>query len=233
MKAIVLAAGRGERMRPLTDGRPKPLLEAGGQALIDYHLHALAGAGVREVVVNLAWRKEALRAHLGDGGRYGLAVRFSDEGDEALETGGGIHRALPWLGPGPFLVVNGDIWTDYPLGRLRLPAGRLAQLVLVDNPPHHPRGDFSLGPGGILGRDGPRLTYAGLGAYHPDLFARCAPGRFPLAPLIDAAIAAGHAGGEHHRGAWADVGTPARLAELDERLRRGDWAHPAAGRAVK
>ncbi|MCU0975623.1 MAG: nucleotidyltransferase family protein [Steroidobacteraceae bacterium] len=233
MKAIVLAAGRGERMRPLTDDRPKPLLEAGGLALIDWHLHALADAGVREVVVNLAWQGARLREHLGSGERYGLAVTLSDEGPEALETGGGIHRALPWLGPGPFLVVNGDVWTDYPPGRLALPAGSWAHLVLADNPSHHPRGDFSLDPDGRLGRGEPRLTYAGLGAYHPDLFAACSAGKFPLAPLLDAAIVAGKATAEHHRGAWFDVGTPARLAELDGRLRRGELAHPAQGWAVK
>jgi N-acetyl-alpha-D-muramate 1-phosphate uridylyltransferase len=233
VKAIVLAAGRGERMRPLTDDRPKPLLEAGGRALIDWHLHSLADAGVREVVVNLAWQGARLREHIGSGGRYGLAVTFSDEGMEALETGGGIHRALPWLGPGPFLVVNGDVWTDYPLRRLALPEGSWAHLVLVANPDHHPQGDFSLEPGGHLGRGAPRLTYAGLGAYHPDLFASCSPGKFPLAPLLDAAIAAGRATGEHHRGAWFDVGTPARLAELDDRLRRGELTHPAQGWALK
>jgi MurNAc alpha-1-phosphate uridylyltransferase len=233
VKAIVLAAGRGERMRPLTDDRPKPLLEAGGLALIDWHLHALADAGVREVVVNLAWQGARLREHLGSGERYGLAVTLSDEGPEALETGGGIHRALPWLGPGPFLVVNGDVWTDYPPGRLALPAGSWAHLVLADNPSHHPRGDFSLDPDGRLGRGEPRLTYAGLGAYHPDLFAACSAGKFPLAPLLDAAIVAGKATAEHHRGAWFDVGTPARLAELDGRLRRGELAHPAQGWAVK
>jgi MurNAc alpha-1-phosphate uridylyltransferase len=232
VRAIVLAAGRGERMRPLTDDRPKPLLEAGGLALIDWHLHALAGRGVREVVVNLAWQAERLREHVGSGERYGLAVTFSDEGAEALETGGGIHRALRWLGPGPFLVVNGDVWTDYPLGRLALPEGSWAHLVLADNPPHHPRGDFAL-ESGRLTRGEPRLTYAGLGAYDPALFAACTPGKFPLAPLLDAAIAAGRATGEHHRGAWFDVGTPARLAELDGRLRRGELAHPAQGRAVK
>lgn len=233
MKAIVLAAGRGERMRPLTDDRPKPLLEAGGLALIDWHLFALAAAGIREVVVNLAWQGARLREHVGSGERYGLAVTWSDEGAEALETGGGIHRALPWLGPGPFLVVNGDVWTDYPLGRLALPAGALAHLVLVDNPSHHPQGDFSLDAAGRLGRGAPRLTYAGLGAYHPDLFAGCRPGKFPLAPLLDAAIAAGQATGEHHRGAWFDVGTPARLAELDGRLRRRELAHPMLGAGVK
>jgi MurNAc alpha-1-phosphate uridylyltransferase len=233
VKAIVLAAGRGERMRPLTDDRPKPLLEAGGLPLIDWHLHALAGRGVREVVINLAWQGARLREHVGSGARYGLEVRFSDEGPEALETGGGIHRALPWLGPGPFLVVNGDVWTDYPLRRLELPAGSLAHLVLVDNPAHHPRGDFSLDPGGRLGRGEPRLTYAGLGAYDPGLFAACAPGKFPLAPLLDAAIVSGRATGEHHRGAWFDVGTPGRLAELDARLRGGEFDHPARARAVE
>ncbi len=222
----MLAAGRGERMRPLTDDRPKPLLEVGGMALIDWHLHALARAGVREVIVNLAWQGARLREHVGDGARHGLSVVWSDEGAEALETGGGIHKALHFLGPGPFLVVNGDVWTDYPLDRLALPEGSHAHLVMVDNPPHHPRGDFAL-EGGRLTRGEARLTYAGIGAYHPALFVSCTAGKFPLAPLIDAAIAAGRATGEHHRGAWFDVGTPARLAELDARLRRGELPAPA------
>jgi N-acetyl-alpha-D-muramate 1-phosphate uridylyltransferase len=227
MRAIVLAAGRGERMRPLTDDRPKPLLEAGGHALIDYHLHALAAAGVAEVVINLAWQGGRIREQVGDGSRHGLVVRYSDEGETALETGGGIHRALEWLGPGPFLVVNGDIWTDYPLGGLALPPGSQAHLVLVDNPPHHPRGDFGLTTDGRVTRDGTRLTYSGLGAYDPGLFAACTPGRFPLAPLLDAASTAGRLTGEYHGGAWFDVGTPARLAELDVALHSGRLRHPA------
>lgn len=226
MKAIVLAAGRGERMRPLTDATAKPLLRVGGHALIDYHLQALAAAGIRDVVVNLSWQADALREHLGDGRRWGLALRLSEEGPVPLEVGGGIHRALPWLGPGPFLVVNGDIWTDCPLGRLRLPPASLAHLVLVANPGHHPQGDFALGPAGRVGDDGPRRTYAGLGVFTAALFDGCAAGRFPLRPLLERAAQAGRLTGEAHDGRWFDVGTPARLAELDRRLRHGELAHP-------
>ncbi len=230
MRAIVLAAGRGERMRPLTDATAKPLLRAGGHALIDYHLHALALAGIREVVVNLSWQPDALRTHLRDGSRFGLSLSFSDEGPVALEVGGGIHRALPWLGPGPFLVVNGDVWTDCALGALALPAGSLAHLVLVPNPAHHPRGDFAVDAAGRIGGDGFRRTYAGIGLFTPQLFEDCQPGRFPLRPLLDRAAARGALTGEAHDGRWFDVGTPARLAELDGMLARGELAHPAVPR---
>lgn len=227
MKAMVLAAGRGERMRPLTDATPKPLLRAGGHPLIDYPLRALAAAGVREVVVNLSWHAAMLRDYLGEGGRYGLSIHVSDEGPVPLQTGGGIQRALAWLGEDPFLLVNGDVWTDYPLSSLVLPDGSLAHLVLVDNPPHHPQGDFSPGPDGHVREAGPRLTYAGVGLLHPGLFAGCGPGRFPLKPLLDRALSQGRLTAEYWRGHWLDVGTPARLAELDEALRRGKLLHPA------
>jgi len=227
MKAMLLAAGRGERMRPLTDTVPKPLLRAGGHALIDYPLHALAAAGVRDVVVNLSWQAAMLRDYLGAGGRYGLSLHFSDEGPVPLETGGGIQRALAWLGEDPFLLVNSDVWTDHPLSSLALPEGSLAHLVLVDNPPHHPQGDFSPDPAGRVREAGPRLTYAGLGVLHPALFAGCGPGRFPLKPLLDRALSQGRLTADRWRGRWIDVGTPARLAELDAALRRGDLVHPA------
>ena len=226
MKAMVLAAGRGERMRPLTDATAKPLLQAGGRALIDYHLHALAAAGVTEVVVNLSWQADRIREHVGNGARFSLAVRYSDEGPVPLETGGGIRQVLDWLGPGPFLVVNADIWTDYPLGSLTLPAGSLAHLVLAPNPAHHPAGDFALDPAGGVVADGPRLTYTGLGALHPQLFEGREAGRFPLKPLLDRAQQLGRLSGETWAGRWFDVGTPARLATLDEALQRGDFAHP-------
>jgi MurNAc alpha-1-phosphate uridylyltransferase len=227
MKAMLLAAGRGERMRPLTDATAKPLLEAGGHALIDYHLHALRQAGVGEVVVNLSWQGERIRAHVGSGTRYGLVVAYSDEGPVAFETGGGIHRALSQLGPDPFLVVNGDIWTDYPLAALRLPAGSLAQLVLVANPPQHPAGDFALDAAGRVVAAGARLTYSGLGVFHPGLFDGCEAGRFPLKPLLDQALAGRRLSGEAWRGKWFDVGTPGRLAALDAALRAREFAHPA------
>ncbi len=217
-RAIVLAAGRGERMRPLTDVTPKPLLQAGGRPLIEYHLLALADAGITEVVVNLSWLGAQLRDALGDGTRFGLAIRYSDEGPVALETGGGIFRALPWLGPEPFLVVNGDIYSDYALGGLRLAPGLLGQLVLVPNPEQHPRGDFHLAASGLIADGEPRHTYSGIAIFHPELFAGCTDGRFPLKPLLDRAIEAGRLGGELHDGLWTDVGTPARLAALDQRL---------------
>lgn len=229
MKAMVLAAGRGERMRPLTDDTPKPLLCAGGRPLIEYHLLALAGAGVREAVVNLSWHADKLRAHLGDGSRFGLELQFSEEGPVPLETGGGIHRALDRLGPGPFLVVNGDVWTDFPLESLSLPEGALAHLVLVPNPPQHPAGDFWLEPGGRIGHAGERGTYSGLAVFDPDLFAGCLPGRFPLKPLLDRARESGQLTGEFWRGHWHDVGTPERLAALDAALQAGDLVHPTEG----
>jgi MurNAc alpha-1-phosphate uridylyltransferase len=218
--AMVLAAGRGERMRPLTDHTPKPLLEAGGRPLISYHLAALARAGVQNVVVNHAHLGARIETALGDGSAFGLRIRYSPE-ETALETGGGIFRALPLLGSGPFLVLNGDVWCDLDLARLRLADADLAHLVLVDNPPHHRAGDFVLAHGRVLAEGSPRLTFSGIGVYRADLFAGCAPGSFPLAPLLRAAMAAGRVSGEHHTGRWIDVGTPERLAELDRALRAG------------
>lgn len=215
---MILAAGRGRRMRPLTDRVPKPLLPVAGQPLIVWHLRRLAGAGLRDVVINHAWLGAQIPAALGDGGRWGLHIRYSDEGETGLETGGGIHHALPLLGEAPFLVVNGDIWADIDFAGLRLSAGDLAQLVLVPNPAHNPAGDFPLAGGRIAG-DGPRHTFSGVGVYHPALFADCAPGAFPLAPLLREAAAQGRVGGELHRGHWCDVGTPERLRDLDAELR--------------
>lgn len=233
MKAMILAAGRGERMRPLTDETPKPLLRVGGRALLDYHLAALARAGLREVVINLAWLGERIRDHVGDGSDLGLRVRYSDEGERALETAGGIVNALPLLGPEPFLVINGDVFTDYPFERAGLSPGRLARLVLVDNPPQHPEGDFTLAADARVTNDpvtdnpGERLTYAGIGVFDPTLFAGHAGGVAPLAPLLRAAMAEGLVDGEHHRGRWHDIGTPERLAALDRRLH--DDARPVSG----
>jgi len=219
MKAMLLAAGRGERMRPITDSLPKPLLRVGGRALIASHLAALARAGVREVVINLSWLGEQLRAALGDGREFGVRISWSEEGPVPLETGGGIFRAVPQLGPGPFLVVNSDIWTDIDFGRLTLEPDAHAHLVLVANPSHHPRGDFALEGNLVVNRDSDRFTYSGVGLYHPELFHDCTAGRFPLLPLLNRAIAAGRARGELHRGQWCDVGTPERLASLERRLR--------------
>lgn len=214
---MILAAGRGERMRPLTDHTPKPLLMAGDRPLIVHHLERLAAAGITRVVINHAHLGEQIEAALGDGARFGLAIRYSPEG-RALETGGGIFRALPLLGDGPFLVVNGDVWTDLDLARLRLAEGRLAHLVLVDNPEHHPRGDFRLADGLVFAEGEPRLTFSGIGVYSPALFEGCRDGAFPLAPLLRAAMARGLVSGEHHRGRWLDIGTPARLQALDQLL---------------
>ncbi|NJD31020.1 MAG: nucleotidyltransferase family protein [Gammaproteobacteria bacterium] len=223
MKAMVLAAGRGERMRPLTLDRPKPLLDAGGLPLIAHHLNALAMAGFRDVVVNVSWLGAQIEAALGDGARYNVRIAYSDEGPEPLETGGGIYRALPLLGPAPFLVVNGDIWTDYPYAKLResLLPNDLAHLVLVENPDHNPDGDFVLREGRIVEESGERLTFSGVGVYRPELFDGCRDGVFKLAPLLRAAARQGRVGGEVHDGEWLDIGTPQRLAELDARLRRG------------
>ena len=214
MKAMILAAGRGERLRPLTLATPKPLLEVRGRPLIGWHLAALARAGVREVVINLSWLGEQIRNTLGDGAAYGLRIAYSDEGPEPLETGGGIFRALPLLGPGPFLLVNGDVYTDYQPARLRAAPEALGHLVLVPNPPQHPRGDFALDAGRILEDGEPRYTYSGLAVLHPELFAGCSDGRFPLLPLFKRAIALGRLHGELYTGAWTDVGTPERLAAL-------------------
>jgi MurNAc alpha-1-phosphate uridylyltransferase len=215
---MLLAAGRGERMRPLTDSVPKPLVKVGGRALIAWHLAALARAGIQDVVINLSWLGEQLRAALGDGRELGVRIRWSEEGPVPLETGGGIFRALPELGSAPFLVVNADIWTDIDFGRLILAPGALAHLVLVPNPAHHPRGDFGLEAGRIVEREQERLTYSGVGVYRPEFFAGCTAGRFPLLPLLRRAIAAQKVTGEEHRGQWCDVGTPERLARLESRL---------------
>jgi MurNAc alpha-1-phosphate uridylyltransferase len=233
MKALILAAGLGERMRPLTDATPKPLLAAGGKPLLAWHLEKLAAMGVREVVVNTSWLAGQFPRVLGDGAQWGLSIRYSYEGATPLETGGGIRHALPLLGEAPFLAVNGDIWTDYDFNRLpREPAGD-AHLVLVDNPVHNARGDFALDGDGQVASDGAqRLTFAGIGVYRAALFddwhdvigdmpgAAETPPRFKLAPLLRAAMAASRVSGERHAGGWTDVGTPQRLAELDASLRR-------------
>jgi len=220
MKAMILAAGRGERMRPLTDACPKPLLEAGGRALIEHHLVALAAAGFRDLVINIAHLGARIPERLGDGARYGVSIRYSDEGPEPLETGGGIVHALPLLGRERFLLVNGDVFVRLDFTAVRAPASSLAHLVLVPNPPHHAHGDFALGADGRIVEAGPRLTYSGVGIYDPALFDGCAPGKFPLAPLLYRARDQGRLTGQRHDGEWLDVGTPARLAELDDRLRR-------------
>ena len=220
MRAMVLAAGRGERMRPLTLARPKPLLEVGGHALIEHHLYALARGGFGRVVINLSWLGEQICRSIGDGARFGIDIRYSDEGPEPLETGGGIFRALPLLGAGPFLVVNGDIWTTYPYAQLRgrLQPGDLAHLVLVPNPAHNEKGDFVLEGGRIVETTGERFTFSGVGVYRAELFDGCSDGIFKLAPLLRSAARAGRVSAEIFTGDWLDIGTPERLAELDRRL---------------
>jgi MurNAc alpha-1-phosphate uridylyltransferase len=215
---MLLAAGRGERMRPLTDHCPKPLLEVGGKPLIVWHLEALAAAGLRDVVINLSWLGAQIRAALGDGARHGVRLAYSEEGEPPLETGGGIQRALPLLGPGPFLLVNGDVFADVDFRALRLPAGSLAHLVLVPNPDHHPRGDFHLQDGRITATAGERLTYAGIAVVDPALLEGAGSGRFPLLPWLQRARGAGRLTGQRHDGYWLDVGTPERLEALARRL---------------
>lgn len=220
MKAMILAAGKGERLRPLTLHTPKPLVRAGGMPLIEYHVRALVAAGFDELVVNHAWLGEQLEAYLGDGARFGACIRYSPEG-EPLETGGGILRALPLLGEEPFLVVNGDIWTRYDFARLRRPLEALAHLVLVDNPAHNPQGDFVLRDGQVHEAGaGVALTYSGMALLHPALFSGQQPGAFKLAPLLRGAMAQGQVTGEHFAGDWIDVGTRERLAQVERLLEK-------------
>lgn len=237
MKAMILAAGRGERMRPLTDATPKPLLLAGGKPLIVWHLERLAAAGFRDIVINTAWLGESIETALGNGARWNLAIRYSPEPPGALETAGGIAYALPLLGDAPFLVVNGDIWCDWDFARaltLAKHIGKsgtatfgqsayLAHLILVDNPPHHAEGDFCLDGNRVryaASGAGPTRTYAGIGMFSPAFFANVPVGAvMKLRPLLDAGIGQGIVSGEYHAGCWSDVGTPARLAELDRQFK--------------
>jgi MurNAc alpha-1-phosphate uridylyltransferase len=218
-KVMILAAGRGERMRPLSDTVPKPLLAAGGKPLIVHLVESLARSGFCEIVVNYSHLGEQIVDYLGDGDRYGVRLAYSHEEGGGLETGGGIFKALPSIDTDPFVVVNGDIWTDYPFDQLPQRLDGLAHLVLVDNPPQHPQGDFFLHGAKVLVEGEPRLTFSGIGVYARALFAECRPGKFPLTPLLRAAIAQGLVSGEHYTGRWRDVGTPERLKALDQELR--------------
>ena len=223
MRAMILAAGRGERMRPLTDRLPKPLLSVGGQPLIVWHLRRLAAAGIRDIVINHAWLGHEIERALGDGSAHGVRIRYSAEAT-ALETAGGIAQALPLLGDAPFLVVNGDVWCDWDpaaaAGRARALRDGGAWLLLVDNPPQHPAGDFRLEADGTVHAQGePRLTFAGIGVYHPSLVADVPRGAAaPLAPLLRQAMARNLVHGARPEGKWTDVGTPQRLADLDAEL---------------
>jgi len=202
-------------MRPLTDDTPKPLLRIGGQTLIERHIHALAQAGFTELVINHAHLGEQIVAALGDGDAYGVEIRYSAETPPALETGGGIFNALPLLGDAPFLVLNADIWTDFPLSELPEQIEGLAHLVLVDNPEHHAQGDFSLSAGQVSQRGPAMLTFGGIGVYSPELFSGCTAGAFPLAPLLRQAMDENRVSGEHYQGSWFDIGTPERLEAVN------------------
>lgn len=226
MKAMILAAGRGERLRPLTDRMPKPLIEVGGKALIVRHLEALAEAGFSEVVINLAWLGEQIRSQLGHGNAFGLSIAYSEEPPGALETAGGIVQALPLLGDQPFVVLAGDVLCDYAISELGPPeTGVLGHLVMVDNPAHHPRGDFGLINGRLELNTEPRLTFSGIAVYSPQLFRDLPAGRRALRPVFESAIAAGQLSAEHYDGFWSDIGTLERL----ESARRRFNAHCAAG----
>jgi len=227
MRAMILAAGLGKRLRPLTEQLPKALVPVAGKSLIEYHIAKLGAVGIGELVINTSWLGELIERRLGDGGAFGVCIQWSREG-EPLETGGGIRRALPLLGPDPFVAVSADIWSDYCYSQLpcALPAARLAHLVLVPNPPHNPDGDYGLDAGGMVRpRDsaGVSFTFSGLGVLAPELVADFPDGAvFPLRDALRRAIAAGAVSGEVHTGLWSDVGTPERLAALERQLVRGD-----------
>lgn len=232
MKALIFAAGLGERMRPLTLHTPKPLLAVAGKPLIAWHLERLAAIGIREVVINIAWLAECFAPVLGDGSQWGLRLHFVHEGDTPLETGGGILNALPMLGEKPFLVVNGDIWTDFDFATLPAEPTGIAHLVMVDNPAQHPQGDYRLDEAGLLhhDRDGNCLTYAGIGVYRPSIVgdwravigdapgSERVPPRFSVVPLQKHFMASGQITGQHYHGRWTDVGTVERLQALDAEL---------------
>ena len=211
---MILAAGRGERLRPLTDTLPKPLLHIGKYRLIEWHLQRLAAAGMTDIVINLSHLGDMIHAELGNGERYGVTIHYSQEPQPALETGGGIFQALELLGPEPFVVVNGDIWTDFQFAQLHAPQ-QLAHLVMVDNPAHNAAGDFVLRDNRLsTDADGQRFTFSGIGVYRPELFAGCTAGRFPLAPLLRQAMQSGQVSGEYYHGHWYDIGTQERLHEM-------------------
>lgn len=227
--AMILAAGRGERMRPLTDALPKPLARVCGKPLIVYHLEKLARLGVRTVVINLAWLGERLRDVLGDGTPWGLSIHYSQEPEGALDAGGGIFRALPWLGDAPFFVVSADVYTEFDFAALDIADAAWAQLLLVPNPDHHPRGDFELADGRVLEPADPAQprpwTYAGIGLFRRALFDGCSPGKFPLLPLLRRAMAQQRLYGQPYEGPWSNVGT---LAQLDA-LQRSQARNGALG----
>ncbi len=213
--AMILAAGRGERMRPLTDHAPKPMLRVRGKPLIEHHVERLAQAGIERIVVNLAWLGAMISDYLGDGSRYGVRIQYSAEAPRALEAAGGIVRALPHLGPGAFLVVNGDIYTDYPFAQAAVAHDRDAHLILVPNPPQHPDGDFGFEQGLALPSAALQYTFSGIAVYRTPFFANCVDGAFPLKPLLLRAMAARRCSAELYPGLWEDVGTVERLQALN------------------
>lgn len=217
MRAMILAAGQGVRMQPLTRKTPKPLLRIRGKPLIQYHVENLVRAGIRKIVINHAVMGEQIEAYLGDGSAYGAEISYSAEGNSPLETGGGIFRALHLLGEEAFIALNADIWTDYPLQNLPRVLTRLAHLVLVENPAHNLRGDFSLCEGGLVkNRGNTRYTFSGIGVYKPELFSGCRAGAFPLAPLLKRAADEKQVTGELFTGVWSDIGTPERLQAVQD-----------------
>ncbi len=218
MKAMILAAGRGERMRPLTDETPKPLLEAGGKPLIQYHIAALSAAGIRQLVINHAWLGKLIEARLGNGRDFGVEISYSAEGEIPLETGGGIKKALPLLGDEPFIVVNADIWTDFDFARLPVCPRGHGHIVLVHNPPHNRQGDFALREGQACETNGKRYTYSGIGVFTREMFENSTDTIFPLAPLLRQAMGLDKITGELYTGRWIDIGTTERLAKLNRSL---------------
>lgn len=214
MRAMILAAGRGERLRPLTDETPKSLVEVGGRSLLERHLDHVKAAGIDTVVINLGWLGDRLVERVGSGRRYGLEVIYSQEGDNILETGGGIFKALPTLGDGPFVVINADIFTDMPVPEVTLADDQLGHLVMVPSPEYRAGGDFDIEEGLIRNSSEQSLTFSGVAIYRPQLFDGCKPGRFPLAPLLRAAAEDGRLSGSLYEGQWADIGTPERLEAL-------------------
>jgi len=222
MKAMILAAGRGERMRPLTDHTPKPLLPVLNRPLIEYHIERLTKAGYHDIVINTHHLGEQIRTHLGNGDRFKTTIHYSDEQPEALETGGGIFQALPYLGDDLFLVINGDIWCDHSLSPPKMNATDLTHLVLVDNPSHNRKGDFALQNNRISNDGDHCFTFSGIGWYRAALFSDCRAGRFSLAPLLMQAADNGQVSGEYHMGQWMDIGTPQRLTELESLLASDD-----------
>ena len=212
--AMILAAGRGERMRPLTDHTPKPLLKVHDKPLIVWHIERLKKSGIKQLVINHAHLGEQIEQTLGDGSSLDVSISYSPE-NTALETGGGIARALPLLGEQPFLVVNGDVWTDVDYSELALDEDDLAHLVLVANPSHNPKGDFALNNDRVTSDGANKLTFSGVGLYQPSLFVAQPEELFPLAPLLREAMSLNKVSGFHHRGVWMDIGTPERLAEIN------------------